>query len=392
MLGLVYFLVFASYGPTASFRTIYFLRIGLSTSQVGLLMAVEPLVTLIAGPTWSAIADRLGIGSRLLTLILGLVTIPTLLTMLTTDFYLLLLLVVIQALMRGPITPLMDSAALRQVGNHGHRYGVVRSMGSLGYAPTAWLTGVLVQNGDIRWAFVAGAALSLLACVASTRLRSEPTALQRGIAQKGLGQLIRRKRWRRMMSVFFVAMVLQGVTFSFAPVYMETLGASESTVGLAQAFGSVSQVVVLTLVVPRLFSHWRSDRLLLLSLACYAVRVGLWAVAPSVTVVVLTHLLTGLTWGTVMLAGVEYAARNAPPGLETTSQALMTTLVFGLGRSTGNALAGLSYDRLGPRPTFGAFSALAMTAAVVFGAVIARIPAERTTPEPDEVPACSDPS
>jgi len=389
-LGLVYFLIFASYGSTSTYKALYFLRVGLSTAQIGLLLGLDPLITLVSGPAWSMVADRLGVGSRLLTIILGLLVLPTFVMMFTSDFYVLLVLVAVQALLRGPITPLLDSAALREVGRGGHHYGVIRSMGSLGYAPVAWVVGVLVERSRIEWIFVVGAILTLLSCIASARMRTEPAALRRDIAA-GLGTIIRRKRWRVMMVTFFVALMIQGAAYGFAPLYLDALGASESTVGFAQALGSASQILVLTLVVPRALARWKSERLLLLSLICFALRVGLWAVAPSVTVVILTHLLTGVTWGTVLLAGVEFAARHAPPGLETTSQALTTTFVFGLGRSAGNAVAGLLYDDIGPQPTFALFSAIAAAAALVFGVTNHRLPVEENASVPSRVEACAGP-
>jgi len=363
---LLYLLVFASFGATGSYQTLYFRRAGLSNSEIGVVMGLQPIVALLAGPAWSLVADKLGMRSRLLTLVLALAIVPTLAMMLTTSFAGLLTLALLVALLHGPLIPLMDSAALSALGNQRHRYATVRAFGSLGYAPVAWATGYVIQVLDIRAIFVLNAVLAASAAAVSTRLPSDESVLRTSV-WRGLRRLVRRPGWLTVMGAFLVVTALHGAAFTYTNLYMDALGASESLMGLAQAMGSAAQTVLLMTVVPRLLRRWGSERLLLLALAMFSLRIGLWALVPRAWMVGLTNLLNGLTFGAAGVAAVDFSARHAPPGLEATSQALASGLISGLGRSLGSSSAGVLYDSIGPRTTFGLFGAVALVASAGYG-------------------------
>ncbi|NLD72759.1 MAG: MFS transporter [Chloroflexi bacterium] len=358
----LYVLIYASYGATSSYLTLYFRRVGLTNAEIGILLAVQPLAMLVAGPGWSLLADRFGIRNRLLTLVLGLSPLPYLAMMATTQFSGLLALTVLSSVTMAPVNPLMDSAALAGLGAERHRYGSVRLWGSVGYAPVAWGTGLLIQAFDIRLIFVLTAVLTLSACLVSLRLTQDREALPTAVGH-ALGTLLRHPGWLGVMSSYFVAMVLQGVAYGFANLYMDQLGASEGLMGFAQALSSVGQILVMATVLPRALLRWGSERLLIVSLLFYGAKLGIWVVAPHPWAVGLSQLLNGVSFGAAAVAAVDYAARNAPPGLEVTSQSIATGLVSGLGRAAGSSLGGALYDGAGPRATFGLFTALGVLAA-----------------------------
>lgn len=361
---LIYVLVFAANGTASAYLTLYCRRVGLDNTQIGVLLGVQPVVMLFSGPAWSVLADRLGLRSRLLTVVLALGMLPGLGMMCTSNFAGLLALVIVQALVMGPVTPLLDSIALDSLGNERHRYGTVRAFGSLGYAPIVWATGVFIQTQDIRWIFVLNAVFLTASCIASLRLAQERAKPLPGAIGKGLGTLVRVPGWLMVMSAYFVVMTLQNVTFGFANLYLDQLGASESLMGAAQALSSLGQVLLMAYVLPRALRRWGSAWLLVISLAVYTLRLAIWALCPQATVVALSQLLNAISFGAAAVAAVDFAARHAPAGMEVTSQALATGLVAGSGRAVGSYAGGALYDGIGPRPTFGAFACLGLVAAV----------------------------
>jgi len=75
---ILYVLVYSSYGATAVYFSLYYRRVGLGSAEIGALLSLQPLVMLLAGPLWSALADGLGLRSRLLTLVAGASVLPML--------------------------------------------------------------------------------------------------------------------------------------------------------------------------------------------------------------------------------------------------------------------------------------------------------------------------
>jgi PPP family 3-phenylpropionic acid transporter len=108
---------------------------------------------------------------------------------------------------------------------------------------------------------------------------------------------------------------------------------------------------------------------MILALAIYGLRFAIWALFPIPSVVTGSQVIMGLAFGSALVASVDFADRYAPEGLKATSQALVTSLISGLGRSAGGVLAGALYDSNGPRITFAVFAVLSAGAAVVFALI-----------------------
>jgi PPP family 3-phenylpropionic acid transporter len=164
----------------------------------------------------------------------------------------------------------------------------------------------------------------------------------------------------------FVAMMAQAVSFSYLGLYLDTLGANEGLIGFATALGSAGQTVLMLGFLPWLLRRWGSQRLLALSLFAYGLRFAVWALVPHPWVVTASQLLLGLTFGATLVASVDFADRHAPQGMRATSQALITSLVSGLGRSGGGMLAGMFYSDYGAQTAFGVFGGMSVLAGVAY--------------------------
>lgn len=361
----LYFSVYASFGTIAVYRTLFFRRVGLGESQIGVLIAIQPLVMIVAGPLWSLLADWLGIRSRLLTLLTAFTILPQVAMIWFDTFPQLVVLNVLYALFWSPIQPLMDCTALEVLGDDRDKYSTIRAFGSLGYAPVSLVTGILIQGRDIRWTFLGFAALMGIGSLATMRVRSQSSALRSRLGP-GVRTLLRDRNWIIFMLAFFIAMTAQAITFGYGTLYLDTLGAGETVIGFSSAIGSIGQTLLMLGVLSWLLRKWGSERLLLLSLLLYAVRFAIWVFVPHPWVVAVSQVLLGLTYGSALVASVEYAARSAPPGLEATSQAIVTGLINGLGRSLGSVAGGSMYEQLGPRSTFVASGIMVLLAAGAF--------------------------
>jgi len=362
---ILYVLVYSSYGATAVYFSLYYRRVGLGSAEIGALLSLQPLVMLLAGPLWSALADGLGLRSRLLTLVAGASVLPMLGMMLVGgNFWWLAALNALYALFLGPIQPLTDTLALDALGDdQRHRYSEIRAFGSLGYAPVAWLTGMWITGHDIRWIFVGYAVLMGGGALLSVWVRSSGAALKTRVGA-GLGVLLRDRAWQVFAGALFISQIAQQVTFSFVGLYLDNLGASEGLIGFSSGLGSVTQTLLMLGALSWMLRRWGSEKVLLMAMVVYGVRLLAWALIPSPWVVTATQVLQGFSFGASLVAAVDFAARRAPEGLAVTAQSLLTSLVFGLGRTVGSVLAGWLYDDIGPQATFGILAAMcAATAA-----------------------------
>ncbi|MBC7317175.1 MAG: MFS transporter, partial [Chloroflexi bacterium] len=203
----LYVLIYGSYGTTAIYRTLFFRRVGLDGAQIGLLIGLQPLVQIVAGPMWSLIADRFHLRSRLLTIVTGMSCLPMLGMFFCHSFPALVVWNILYALFMGPIQPLTDSIALSALGRERYKYASIRAFGSLGYAPVMWLTGYLIEGRDIRFIFWGYVLLMGSAALLSLRVRVEQQPLRASVT-RGLASLVQSKPWRLFMMALFVTMMV----------------------------------------------------------------------------------------------------------------------------------------------------------------------------------------
>lgn len=79
----------------------------------------------------------------------------------------------------------------------------------------------------------------------------------------------------------------------------------------------------------------------------------MYAVIGSPTGLIAIQVIHGLASPALMVAGVNYAAENAPPGLEATAQGVFSGVLMGVGGILGNLLGGMLIERFGPAGMFG---------------------------------------
>jgi len=364
---LLYMMVFAAYATTVIYRTIYYRRVGLDTGQIGVLIALQPLLMLVAGPIWSAIADRLGIRSRLLTLVMGLSIVPMVAMAFVQSFVGLFVLSVLHALLQTTIEPLMNATAWSTIEKERHQFSIIRGWGSLGYAPVAWLMGILLETIDIRWISGAYALLMGISALISLTFAGERVTLLRPRLGQGLGQILRQRSWLIFVSAYFAVMGLGSITFSYLGIYLDTLGSSEGLIGFAGAIGSFGQTLLMMTLLPWLLRRWSAQRMILLAFGVYVLRFAIWTFIPIPAVVGGAEILLGLAFGSAYVAGVDFAARHAPKGLEATSQALVTSLASGLGRATVTLATGVLFEQSGPAMTFGIALVVASLCLLAYG-------------------------
>ena len=149
-----YFSYFAALGGYMFFLTLYFKQIGLDDRQIGLVVGLPPLMTLISAPLWGQLRDRLGGGRWLLPLVC-LATIPLVyLISQTRSFALIIPLTLAYAFFQAPIAPLGDHLTLTMLGEQRHLYGQQRIWGAIGFGASAWAAGALSQRFGLSWIFV----------------------------------------------------------------------------------------------------------------------------------------------------------------------------------------------------------------------------------------------
>ncbi len=349
------FILFASTAFVSPFIVLYYQRLGFSGAQIGILTGITPLVTFFVVPLWSALADATHRHRLIMSLAILLGITMLVLYPLATTFVPILIIAILLNTFFAPVSPFVDSATMYMLADQKELYGRVRVGGSIGFGLAAALSGTIVQNFGLKFAFWGCAGLFFLNFFIGQKLEYGQVEDKEPIWGK-VRALLADPCWVLFLIVAFAGgLSLAALNNYFFP-YMDELGAPESMMGLALTVGSISEIPIV-FFSNRLVKRFGSYRLLILAMVVTSMRMFLFAASGLPVVVLIAQLLNGLTFSTMWVAGVSYADENAPDGLRTTAQGLFASMVLGIGMAVGGLVGGPLLESVGGRNLYFIFGA-----------------------------------
>lgn len=366
---LVYLFLGWAIGAWSPYAGLYLRSMGLADAQVGLLLAVSPLMGLLANPIMGSLADRRGPVRVLKWILPGAALAALAVRGAGGNPWLLAGGLGLLAITLGATFPLTDSIALARIARQGGVYGRMRVWATFGFIISAGLAGYTYQWWGIRLIFVwlpLGLALQLLA------LRrgfpdGGPLPPQRVRGGGALAVLSSGPWPLALLVVIALQMANTGHGLYFS-IYVRELGGGAGLAGLAWAVAALAEVPAMWYLGPVIL---RVGPLRALSAAAlvYSVRYLLLAAAATPMAALATQLLHGLSFGIAGQALVLLAAELAPPDLQATAQGLMAGAGYGVAAVVGSATAGLVVQTWGIAALFRGAGALALVASIGFAAL-----------------------
>ncbi|MCK8496841.1 MFS transporter [Myxococcus fulvus] len=373
-----YFLYFAAVGIVLPFLPAWFKSLSLSATQVGLLLCLSPLASLLVPPMWGHLADRTGRASRVLTVLALGAALAFALVGRARTFDTLVPAMALYACFVCAFTPLMDSLTLHHVARTGDSFAHVRLFGSVGFIASTVLFGWLV-TGVNEWVVLVPLAL-LSALVPWSFTLRDTAAPSRGLSPLAGLALLRHPDLRWLLaatSLHWMACAPFHGTFS---IHVMSLGLSPAVVGTVAGIGVIAEVAVMAFY-SRVARDTAPRVVLAVAFVASAVRWGGMALVSSPEGMVLIAPLHGMTFGAFYVASVAFLSRRVPPELRASGQALFAAFTFGLGGLVGYLSSGVGYDWLGGHRLFAVAGVVELVAAgLVLRASAVPAPLSTTSP------------
>jgi predicted MFS family arabinose efflux permease len=304
---------------------------------------------------WGAIADSFRLHRAILQTALILAPLVVFMLSQASHFTALIPYVLAYALVTSPIIPLMDSNALEVAKEHQRSYGEMRVWGSIGWAISTWLVGMLIEALNIRWMFYSYIPFMALTFLRSLFQRAQKLVQSPPLAH-GLRELFRLDFAVFLVSIFLLTTASGGVN-SFFSLYLDQIGAGEGIIGFSWALAALSELPVMMLSTP-ILRRIGAEGLLRTAFFTFVIDAPLWAL--------LVQLLHGLSFAAFLIGGVTFVSERTPEGFGTTAQAIFNTVAFGLASITGSMIGGYLYDAVGMTGLFRFFSLLGLAGAAIF--------------------------
>lgn len=374
-----WFLYMSGLGLIFPFQALYFSEnVGLSGVQLGLVLAMRPLMGMLCQPVWAQLADRTG-GRRavLVVVTLGNACAYALLPQ-AGSFPALLLAMAAVSLFGTSVMPIGNAVSLAAIGERAaQQFGRVRAFGTLGYlllvvsfpfALDRWQQHrelVATPGGPsepgLEIIFLGAAILTLASSLAARRLRQTPAMGAR--AQPGdLRALLSHGPYLRLLVFTFLAfLALQGPILMF-PVFIRAHGGDIDTL-------SGMWIPMLLVEIPLVWASGDILRrlgprfLVAMGVAADGLRWLLCSLVDDLRWIFALQLLHGLVIAGLVIGTALYAETIVPERLRATAQGLLAMLGYSLAGILSSVAFGAAMDAFGPELPYRASGLLALALA-----------------------------
>ena len=380
-----YFLYFAAVSSLLPFLVLFYQGLGFSGAQIGLLTGIPPLITLLASPFWTGLADSrhwhkfvMGLGITLT--VLAILLLPT-----VSGFFVVFGLIVLFNTFISPVPSLADSATINMLGEERAMYGRIRLGGTIGWGVFAPIAGALVDNYGLKIGFWSFSVLMLMNLFVSQKFvhgSHEQTESNKG----GIRVLLTSRRWIHFLFIAFLGGIGAFSAASYLFPYMAEMGASESMMGIASAAATLTEIPIF-FFGNRLVKKFGSYRLLMLALVMFGIRAMLYGVVSTPFLVLIVQLFGGTIFPILWVAGVSYADENAPGNLKSSAQGLFGAMMFGFGSAVTGFAGGLLLESIGGRGMFLVFGVVIFIGILIAEGFRRLFPEKKDLPQAVAVPS-----
>jgi MFS family permease len=361
------------------FFVLFYQRLGFSGAQIGLLTGIPPLITLVASPFWTGVADTRQWHKWIMGLGIALAVLVSFSISSFTSFVFIFSLIILFNIFISPVPSLADSATINMLGAERAMYGRIRLGGTIGWGLFAPIAGALVENYGLKIAFWSFSVIMLINLFISQKFVHAAREGSGSSPGGGVRLLLTNRRWLNFLFLSFLGGLGSFSVASYLFPYMAEMGASESTMGIALTVSTLTEMPIF-FFGNRLVRRFGTYGLLLLALALMGIRALLFGAAGTPAMVFVLQAFGGTLFPAMWLAGVSYADENSPAGLKSSAQGLFGATTFGVGSAVSGFVGGLLLGSIGARGMFLVLGVIILAGVAVAEAV------RRLFPEKNELP------
>jgi PPP family 3-phenylpropionic acid transporter len=362
-LTLFWFIYFGSLGIFFPYFSLYLREnAGLSGTELGVILAIPPLVGMIAQPIWGQIADRTGARGR----ILALLTLGTALGYLglgfVQGFWPIVAAMIVLALLGTAVFPILTSVSFGILRGAGpHAFGHVRVWGTIGFfvlvvgfpmllnarhvsVGLATAAATVSQPGlELMFPVMAGLGL-VAACVAMLLPKKGAVALR--AARGDWRELLRNRAFVRFLLFALMAHFLMHGPMWLFPLFVRSRGGDMDTI---RGMWILMLIVEIPLVIATGSGLKRigARGLLAVGVLVGGLRWLLCALLANPHLLFAVQALHGVTVVGLMLGSPLYLDAVAPEKLRSTAQGVFSMVSAGIAGIVSNIAAGWLVDRGG---------------------------------------------
>jgi len=362
-LTLFWFVYMGSVGIFFPYFSLYLKEnAGLSGIDLGWILAMVPLVSIVGQPFWGHVADRTGARSHIVAFLsLGSV-LGYLWLAVANGFVAILLATATLAVFSSAILPIIISVSLATLRDAGsHAFGFVRVWGTVGYflliVTFPWILtryqaahGLVPKSGGVsepglEIMFVVAAGLVLVSALFGLFLpRGDVVSLR---AERGAWKsLLSNTSYIRLLVFSFSAILLSNGPMWLFPIFVRSRGGDVETIRSMWVYMLVIEIPLI-LATGSGLKRLGARGLLGVGVFVGGLRWILCAVTTDLQLLFIVQMLHGATVVGLLMGGPLYLDIIAPERLRSTAQAVLSMVGVGIAGIISNLGSGWLLDHAG---------------------------------------------
>ena len=354
LIRLYFFVSIGAGGFLIPFLSLFFRRQGLSGTEIGLLGTVQALVGLISAPIAGNMSDRLNRTRSLIQMLLLTTAVMGLLIGRQDQFIIFVVLVAFNALFSAGLAPMSEGLANTVASRYEDvGFGSIRLWGSLGWTLVTAVAGGFIERLGLYFGFIAqavGLALSAVVLQFMPDQEREKDADgetgARLTMRQGLQAIRRNQRLINLALALGFVWLLSSGLYQFEAIYLDELGAGETTIGLANSLNALVELPAM-LWADRMLKRLSPGWLLRAGFLIQALRMAAILAFPTIPMIVAMRPFMGVQYSLYAVGVIGYMSTYADRSYRVTALALITVTLRNLAEMIGSPLSGLVFDIAG---------------------------------------------
>jgi PPP family 3-phenylpropionic acid transporter len=316
-----------------TFIPLYLDNAGFSSTAMGILLSIGPLMAILAQPVWGLASDRAGTKNNVLKVLLLGSAVSILLYGVSTGFIYLFFTISLFTLFQTSINPISDAITLESIEKSSIKFGPIRLAGTVGYALMAVAAGVMTKY-SLNIIFPLYSLFAVLG-FAIVYLLPKVQGHQKKNSKMSPLALFKNKKLVVLMLFNLIFQITLSYYYSFFAIHYRNLGADNVLLGWSQLVSALSELPFL-LVADRIIKKFGTERVLTISAAVAGIRWMLLYLVTDVHAIIFVNMLHGANFIVFQFSMATYINKNVPKELRATGQTINGLLGLGLARIIGS--------------------------------------------------------
>lgn len=364
LLRLFCFSTYISIGIIIPYLPLFFEFEGYSRIQIGTLQGIGPMAGIVSNMVWGLLSDRFRTIKKVLIIVLFGQVMMLLWLWQVDQFLTVFIVLLFYFFFQTPVIALTDSLTLLSVKGTRTSYASVRIWGSIGFAVSAVLMGVvLAAVGMNKTIFI------LMITTLGSFLLSFTLKDQRGEANKmdfsGLLDVIRSSKLIWFLVIVFIISFAHRTNDHFLTLYLKEHGVSAQWIGWSPMISALSEIPVF-LLLGKYADRFRELPLLAFSGFAYTLRYILTAVLEQPVLIIFVQAMHSITFGIFMITAIRYLTQLVPDEFRSSGQALYTVVWSGIAGMSSGMIGGWIYNDFGGNAVYYTAATLGFIAGMCF--------------------------